>query len=198
MSMMDSSWSGNDQQGHPMQSGHDDVFQFLDMNGMDGLGDGLPFNFSDFNGGGGGGHMTPDLSRDMLDTPMTGTETNMVMSRTDGLHHDMSSIGSGVSFPSLPGATLMTSPASMGAIVNSIEAQIQFLQQQKLEHQQRELQARQAAFLAQHIPPTPTSLELVPAAQHYYAPSHSQAEHTPQHQALDYRYHQSQEQQEVR
>lgn len=195
--MMDSPWNGNGQQGHPIQSGNDDVFQFLDMNGMDGLGDGLPFNFSDFNGNGGSNHMTPDLSRDMMDTPMTGTDSNMVLSRTDGLHHDISSIGSGVSFPSLPGSTLMSSPASTGAIVNSIEAQIQFLQQQKLEHQQRELQARQAAFLAQHIPPTPTSLELVPGAQHYYASPHSQSEHTPQHQSLDYRFHQSREQQEM-
>lgn len=186
-----------------MQSGAEDVFQqFLNMSGMDNIADGLQFDFPEYDNANGGHHMLPDQNRQTLDTPMTGTETSMVLSRADpaGLHHHMSPMSSGVSFQSIPTTMMPTSmipsPSPSGTIVNSIEAQIQFLQQQKLQHQQRELQERQAAFFAQHIPPTPTSLELAPATHNYYAP-HSQADHTPQHQALDYRYQHSQDQQEV-
>lgn len=193
-----------------MQSGGDDVFQqFLDMNNMDNMGDGLNFNFPEFTNTNNGGHnnMVQNQNRQtiqnhdqqMMDTPMTGTDTNMILSRSDatGLHHHMSPVTTGPSFQSIPTTAMMQPPTPTGAIVHSIEAQIQFLQQQKLQHQQRELQERQAAFYAQHIPPTPTSLELAPAARNYYAP-HTQADHTPSHQALDYNYHRSHDQQEVR
>ncbi|OIW34911.1 hypothetical protein CONLIGDRAFT_30882 [Coniochaeta ligniaria NRRL 30616] len=196
MSMMNSTWNGQD---HSMQAGQDDDFQqFLDMNGMDNMGDGMQFDFQDFHdGNGANNHMLPNQHRQTLDTAMSGTDTPDMLARSDptGLHQ-MPAITSGVSYQSIP-ATMIPPPTPTEAIVNTIDAQIQFLQQQKLQHQ---LQEQQAALFAQQqqriVPPTPQSLELQAGTHHYYS-NHSQADQTPQQQPLDYRYQRLKEQQEM-
>lgn len=184
-----------------MQAGQDDDFQqFLDMNGMDNMGDGMHFDFQDFHdGNGANNHLLSSQHRQTLDTAMSGTDTPDMLARSDpaGLHQ-MPAMTSAVAYQSIP-ATMIPPPTPTEAIVNTIDAQIQFLQQQKLQHQ---LHEQQAAMFAQQqhqriVPPTPQSLELQAGTHHYYS-SHTQSDHTPQQQPLDYRYQRVKEQQEVR
>lgn len=197
MSMMNSSWNGQD---HNMQTGQDDDFQQLfDLNGMDNMGDGMHFDFQDFNdGNGANNHLLSNQHRQTLDTAMSGTDTPDMLARSDpaGLHQ-MPAMTSAVAYQSIP-ATMIPPPTPTEAIVNTIDAQIQFLQQQKLQHQ---LHEQQAAMFAQQqhqriVPPTPQSLELQAGTHHYYS-SHTQSDHTPQQQPLDYRYQRVKEQQEM-
>jgi hypothetical protein len=105
---------------------------------------------------------------------------------------------SGVAYQPIP-ATLIPPSTPTEALVNTIDAQIHFLQQQKLQHQQQQLQEQQAAIYAQQrriIPPTPQSLEIQAGTHHYYS-QHSQSDHTPQQQPLDYRYQRLKDQQDV-
>ncbi|KAB5551227.1 hypothetical protein GE09DRAFT_1190155 [Coniochaeta sp. 2T2.1] len=195
---MNSAWNGQD---HGMQPGQEDDFQqFLDMNGMSNMGDGMQFDFGpDFhNGNGANNHMLPNQHqhRQPLDTAMSGTDTPDMLARADpsGLHQ-MPTMSSAVSYQSIP-ATMIPPPTPTEAIVNTIDAQIQFLQQQKLQHQLHE----QQLFVQQHqqriVPPTPQSLELQAGAHHYY-PNAGPSDQTPQQQPLDYRYQRLKDQQEM-
>ena len=173
----------------------DDFQQFLDMNGMADLGDGMQFDFPDFNNQNGANHILPNQNRHTLDTPMGGTDSPDMMARSDsaGLRQ-MPAMTSSGPYQSIP-ATMIPPPTPTEALVNTIDAQIQFLQQQKLSHQ---LQEHQAALFAQqqrNVPPTPRSLELQAGTQHYY--TNHQSEHTPQQHPLDYRYQRIKDQQEV-
>lgn len=88
--------------------------------------------------------------------------------------------------------------------ISDLDAQIQFLQHQKLQQQQRQLEEQQrrfaeqqAAFFAQQqsmVPPTPQSLEMQAANQYY-----TQGDQTPHHsQGMFDRYQHLKEQQDVR
>lgn len=175
---------------HPVHQHHDgmhptaddDFQQFLDLNTMGGLGDGMQFDF-DFQHQP-GAHMMPAQHRDALDTPMGGTDGPALLSTA----------GSGHS--TIP-ATMMPPPTPIEAI-SEIDAQIQFLQQQKIEQQQRQIEEQQAAFFAQQqarmVPPTPQSLEIQAGNQQYYA----QSQQTPhQHQELFDGYQRMKDQQDV-
>lgn len=171
----------------------DDFQQFLDMNGMADLGDGMQFDFPEFNNHSGANHM----NRQALDTPMSGTDSPHMLARSDntGLRQ-MPAMTSAVAYQSIP-ATMIPPPTPTEAIVNTIDAQIQFLQQQKLQHQ---LQEHQAALFAQQqrmVPPTPQSLELQAGTLNFYT-NHAQHDHTPQQHPIDYRYQRVKDQQEVR
>ncbi|KAK3945288.1 helix-loop-helix DNA-binding domain-containing protein [Diplogelasinospora grovesii] len=202
MAMMGSSaWSVQD---HPMHlAAEDDFQQFLDMNGMNGMGnmaDGLNYDFQDFQAPN-GAHMMQAPPRDQLDTPMSGTDAPIILSRADhALQHQMPAITCAAPYQTIP--TTMIPPATPAeAIVDSIDAQIQFLQQQKLQHQQRQMEEQQAVFFARQqnrmVPRTPQSLELQPGASQYYGQPEL-PDHTPQQQqAIDYRYQRLKEQQDL-
>ncbi|KAK3394816.1 helix-loop-helix DNA-binding domain-containing protein [Podospora didyma] len=193
--MMDSSsWNVSD---HPMHPAPDDDFQrFLDMNGMGGaMNDGLGYDFNDFQTSNGGAHLLHAPSRDHLDTAMSGTDTPVLLSRADSvLQHQIPSITTSSPYQTIP-ATMMAPQTPTEAIVDTIDAQIQFLQQQKIQHQQRQIEEHQAAFFRQQnqnhmVPPTPQSLELQAGSSHYYSqPSQTDPQqHRQQQQAIDYRY----------
>lgn len=159
----------------------EDDFQFLDMSNISGMGDALNFDFQDFGA----------TTRESMDTPMTGTDASarMVMPTT------MAPMASGVAHPSLAAHIMPTQQRPAGDAISDLDAQINFLQHQKLQEQQRQLEERQrlfqeqqAAYFAQQqqqqqnqqirqhqqrhhvVPPTPQSLEMHPS-NHFY-PQH--------------------------
>ncbi|KAK0656387.1 helix-loop-helix DNA-binding domain-containing protein [Cercophora newfieldiana] len=193
--MMDSStWNVSD---HPMHTtGDDDFQQFLDMNGMGNLNDSLNYDFQDFQATG-NAHILSS-SREQLDTPMSGTDAPIVLSQDSVLQHQLPTMTSAGPYQTIP-TTMMPPPTPSEAIVNSLDAQIQFLQQQKMQHQRRQLEEQQAAFFAHQqnriVPPTPQSLEIPPGTNQYYSQpgSSDRQQHTP----LDYRYQRTKDQQDM-
>ncbi|KAI1656650.1 helix-loop-helix DNA-binding domain-containing protein [Daldinia decipiens] len=176
MAMMDpSAWNGQDQ---PMSSaGEDDFQQFLEMGGMSNLEDGLQFDFHDFNGVN-GASMMHQPHDDSIDTPMSNSNVPTIIARNDmGPQSQMSPMTSAPSHPGIPTQMMPQHHTSSDAI-SEIDAQIQFLQQQRLqqqrrqlEEQQRQFREQQAAFYAQQhrnmVPPTPQSLEIQAATQFF-------------------------------
>jgi hypothetical protein len=170
--MDSSSWAVADHSVHPAPE--DDFQQYLDMNGMGNLADGINYNFQDFQPSG-GPQLLQQQPREQLDMPMSGTDAPILLSpAVPAMQHHMPTITSAASYQSVP-ATMMPPPTPNEAIVDTIEAQIQFLQQQKMRHQQRHMEEQQAAFFTRQqrsmVPPTPQSLELQPGSNHYYPPS---------------------------
>jgi hypothetical protein len=187
MAMMGSAgWNGQDPGIHPPPD--DEFQQFLDMNGMGNLGEGLQFDFEFQNAG--GVHMAGSQPREPMDTPMSGTDTPGIPSRQDNVMHSrMQPVSTAASQPAIP--TTMVPPTNEA--MAEIDAQIHFLQQQKLQHQQRQMEEQQIAFFARQnrmVPPTPQSLELQAGTQFYPAPDQQQ-------QALYERYQRLKEQQDV-
>ncbi|KAJ4137641.1 hypothetical protein NW768_003229 [Fusarium equiseti] len=165
-------------------AGDEDFHQFLDMSSMGTLGDGMHFDFQSFQDGSSQGLM--NQSRDVADTIMTDSD-NPGLLATAGAMPMSTSAGQ----PTIP-AHMMT-PASDP--ISNIDAQIQYLQQQKFQQQQRQLQEQQAAFFHNHnhsVPPTPQSLEM-PNSGHFY----SQAEQIPTTGAYDRGYHQHMKEQDM-
>jgi hypothetical protein len=215
MAMMNSTgWSGQD---HAMHGGAEDDFQFLDMGSLPNIPDGLNFDFNDFQSSN-GAHMLQGPPREHMDTRMDGADAVPIMSRSDsGLQHQMPTMTSAPAYQTIP-TTMIPPPTPTEAIVDSIDAQIQFLQQQKLQHQQRQMEEDQVAFYTNQqsriVPPTPQSLELQPGNAQFYTTSgpndlqsmaHPQSQYQgmpsqqgQQQQAIDYRYQRLKDQQEVR
>lgn len=230
--MNSSSWSAPDHSHHPAlhTAAEDDFHQFLDINDMGDLSDALDFDFRDFAadhhtahhaGRHAADHLLHPSGGGHLDTPMTGTDMSMILSPVDHAmlrhgvqqqqqhqQHQMPTITTTAPYQNAPTALIQPSTPSE-AIVNTIDAQIQFLQQQKLHAQHQQLQEQQAAFFASQqnhiVPPTPQSLELTAgSSQNYYAQStlsdqhHSgpQKQQQPQ-QAIDYRYTRIKDQHDV-
>jgi hypothetical protein len=193
--MMDpTAWTAQGQSLPP--AADDDFQQFLDIGGMSNLGDSMQFDFQDF-GGSNGGSVIP---RNAIDTSMSGTEdptTSM------GLQSQMTPITSGPGVPTVPSQMVSPHQNASDAIAE-IEAQIQFLQHQKMQQQQRQLddqqrrfEEQQAAFFAQQqqnmIPPTPHSLEL-PSNNQYYRQGGETGQHS---QGMFDKYQSLREQQDV-
>ncbi|KAM7209279.1 hypothetical protein V8F20_000329 [Naviculisporaceae sp. PSN 640] len=187
---MDSSaWTVTDHAMHPATE--DEFQQFLDMNNMGNMGDGINYEFHEFHHSSG---------NQQMDTPMSGTDAPILLSRVDpALQQQMPSITTTSAYQTIPTTmmpptTIIPPPTPTEAIVDSIDAQIQFLQRQKLEHQQRQLDEQRAALFAYQqshmVPPTPQSLEIQAANSHFY-PRPSPAERHDQQQrqqAVEYRY----------
>ncbi len=176
----------------------DDFQQFLDMNSMGNLTDSINYNFHDFQNPAGSQLLQPH-AREQLDIPMSGTDAPILLSPAmPTMQHQMPAITSAASYQSIP-ATMMPPPSPSVAIVDSIDAQIQFLQQQKLRHQQRQIEEHQVAFFARQqtrmVPPTPQSLEIQAGANPFYSQPNS-SEPQPQH-PIDYRYQRLKDQQDV-
>lgn len=212
--MMDASgWTTQDQS---LPAGGDDDFnQFLDMGGMGGMGETLQFDFQDF-GAGNATSMMQQSHREHMDTQMGGTDNPMVMTGPNGGHQNHQqhqhqqqqqqhqqqqqqlAMTTATAHPSIPAHQIIQMPAP-GDPISDIDAQIQFLQQQRLQHQQRQLQEQQvhaqqqAAFYARQnqVPPTPQSLEMPPNSGHFY----SQDQRSQN--VFDSRYQRMKEQQDV-
>jgi hypothetical protein len=193
-----STWAVADHSVH----GEDDFQQFLDMNSMGNLAENvnINYNFHDFQASG-NSQLLPPHSREPLDIPMSGTDAPILLSPAmPAMQHQMPAITSAASYQSIP-ATMMPPPSPSGAIVDSIDAQIQFLQQQKLRHQQRQIEEHQVAFFARQqqqsrmVPPTPQSLEIQPGSNPYFSPSNG-SEQQPQ-RPIDYRYQRLKDQPDV-
>ncbi|KAF4955383.1 hypothetical protein FSARC_11869 [Fusarium sarcochroum] len=180
--MSSTAWNGQDQT--MASAGDDDFHQFLDMSGMGSLGDGMHFDFQPFQDGSVQGLM--NQSRDAPDTIMTDSEGPGLMPAANTMPMTTSAGQS-----TIP-AHMMT-PASDP--ISNIDAQIQYLQQQKFQQQQRQMQEQQAAFFHSHnhsVPPTPQSLEMPNSGQFY-----SQAEQIPTTGAYDRGYHQRMKEQDM-
>lgn len=143
-------WNGQDQ---PMSSGGDDEFhQFFDI-GMSGMGDSMQFDFQDF-GSPNGQNIIQQHQRDTVDTPMSNTNGSSIMSQNNMRvqSHPMTSAQS----VSTIASHIIPSQHAQSNSISEIDAQIQFLQHQRLQQQQRQLEEQrrrleeqQAAFYAQ-------------------------------------------------
>ncbi|KAF5656922.1 phosphorus acquisition-controlling [Fusarium heterosporum] len=181
--MSSTAWNGQDQ---VMASiGDDDFHQFLDMSAMGGLGDGMHFDFQSFQDG--SAQNLINQTRDASDTIMTDGDNPGLIATANAMPMSTSA-----GQPTIP-AHMMT-PASDP--ISNIDAQIQYLQQQKFQQQQRQLQEQQAAFFHNHnhhsVPPTPQSLEMPNSGQFY-----SQAEQIPSSGAYERSYHQRMKEQDM-
>lgn len=177
--MSSSAWDGQNQA--MTATADDDFHQFLDMSGMGSLGDGLQFDFQGFQDGNVMNH-----SREQQDTIMGESENTGMLAGATGIP-----ISSAAPQSSIP-AHMMT-PSS--DTISSIDAQIQYLQQQKFQQQQRQLQEQQAAFFSNQnhsVPPTPQSMEM-PNSGHFF----SQAEQVSQQGVFDRGYAQRMQEQDV-
>lgn len=206
MAMINSAaWNGQDQNMSP--TGDDDFQQFFDI-GMSNS-DSMQFDFQPFNPQN-GPSMMPHDHRDPVDTPMSDADVSSIVAHNNmGAQNQMSAITSAPSHPAVLSQILPHQRQTPNDAISEIDAQIHFLQHQRLqqqqrqlEEQQRRLQEQQAALYAQRqqqqqqqrniVPPTPQSLELQAASQFY----------TPQDQPHSARifepYHPVKEQQDVR
>lgn len=173
---------------------HDEEFQqFLDMGGMGNLNDSIPFNFHDYQTGNGSGVMH-QAGREQLDTHMGGTDASMVMgSANSAMQAQLINMTTATAHPTIP--TQLIPPPTPTDAITEIDAQIQYLQQQRMQQQHRQIQEQHVAYYAnptQAVPPTPQSLEMPPASNHFYSTDQSQ---TP---IFGSRYQHMKEQQDVR
>lgn len=171
----------------------DDFGQFLDLSGM---ADGMQFDFHGFEDGSAQAMMA--RPRNQADGMMTADSVNQnMMTQNPGMmhsqgNHPMSNTPAGAHSAG-PGPMVPTSVAQApgSESISSIDAQIQYLQQQKFQQQQRQLQEQRNAYFTSHsVPPTPQSLEMPPGSGNFYS----------QHEMYDRNYHHQQrlkEQQDV-
>ncbi|KAE8447432.1 hypothetical protein EG329_010705 [Mollisiaceae sp. DMI_Dod_QoI] len=190
---MDSSAVWNGQDPTLSVSSQDDFQQFLDMGGMNNLGDGLPFEFQDFNQQQG---QTQQIMNQEEGEAMDATMDSgrAMMGQDTAMQDQMPPMTTATSHPTIHGAPLAHGHTS-NETLSDLDAQINFLQQQR-HHQQRQIQEQQRNFYAQNrmgIPPTPQSMEMHGNAPQFYT-QHSD----PQHQAMYERFRmQVKEQQEM-
>jgi hypothetical protein len=150
-----------------MSTGPEDDFQqFLDMGSMTNIGDSMQFDFASF----------PDAATQHM-MAQTQEPADTMMAQSDNTNMMQTQIA-----PPMSSATgIATIPAHMNNMgrgqaqhdITSIDAQIQYLQQQQQQH-------RNSFYNHNHsVPPTPQSIEMPPNGGQYY----SQAEQMP-HQAI--------------
>ncbi|KAL9946066.1 hypothetical protein ACHAO5_004230, partial [Verticillium nonalfalfae] len=171
------------------------------MGGMGNLSEPLGFDFHDFQNSA-DSSMMPQNGRDQLDTQMGGTDSAMAMTRTDpsvrSVQDQFAAMSTAASHPSIPAQMIQPVPTPTDAMAE-IDAQIQFLQQQRMQQQQRQMHEHQAHQVQQQtsyyvghnpVPPTPQSLEMPPNGNHYYAQEQAQQN------VFDSRYQRMKEQQD--
>ncbi|PKS10520.1 hypothetical protein jhhlp_002272 [Lomentospora prolificans] len=171
MAMMDTSgWNPQDQS---MASTTDDDFQqFLEMQGMSNMNDTLNFDFQSFQDSSGAG-MLSQGAREQIDTSMSGTEPSLAIPTTAGLSQEQITVmTTGASHNSIQAHIAHMPPTPTDAITE-IDAQIQYLQQQRLQQQQRQAREQHSTFYSGRnhvIPPTPQSLELQAGSGQFFSP----------------------------
>ncbi|TVY46363.1 Phosphorus acquisition-controlling protein [Lachnellula occidentalis] len=167
----------------------DDFQQFLDI-GMNDLSDSLQFDFPDYN------HQQATQSRLMHqngDEAMhTGMENGSSTGHDTTMQEHMPSMTTATSYATIHGGAISNSHSSDESLVE-LDAQIQYLQQQRHQQQQRQLLEQQRNFYTPNrmIPPTPNSMDLHGANAQFYSQS------DPQHQAMYDRYQMQAKQQEL-
>lgn len=154
------------------------------------MGDSMAFDFNDFQSGSGSGMMHPS-GREQLDTQMGGTDANMVMSNANAaMQSQLINMTTAAAHPAIP--TQLIPPPTPTDAITEIDAQIQYLQQQRVQQQHRQIHEQHVYYTNQHaVPPTPQSLEMPPASNQFY----SDQSRTPM---FDNRYQRMKEQQDVR
>ncbi|THV44278.1 hypothetical protein BGAL_0683g00020 [Botrytis galanthina] len=150
----------------------DDFQQFLDLN-MHNMADTLQF---DFNFNQQQSQSQQMLHQDGMNSMNTGMSGNHQMGHDGTMQEHMPSMTTASTHPAILG-TPIVQPHTSTESLTDLDAQIQYLQQQKREHQLRQSQEQQRNFYAQSriIPPTPNSIEMHGVNQHFYTP----AEHPP-------------------
>lgn len=156
-----------------MASATDDDFQqFLEMQGMSTMTDTLNFDFQSFQDPS-TASMLSQAPRDQMDTSMGGTEPSLVIPTTAGLSQEhIVAITSGASHNSIQ-AHISHMPPTPTDAITEIDAQIQYLQQQRLQQQQRQAREQHSTFFGGRnhvIPPTPQSLELQAGSGQFFSP----------------------------
>lgn len=136
-------------------SSQDDFQQFLDL-GMSNLGDSLQFDFPEWanaeqNGAGRDGGDAMDMRMDGVNGDFAQKGMLMQASTTTMLPSNHS--------------TIPNTPVEQGhapADLSQLDAQIEYLQQQRSHQQQLQLQTQQRNYYAstQMVPPTPNSIEM--------------------------------------
>ncbi|EHK24840.1 uncharacterized protein TRIVIDRAFT_124401, partial [Trichoderma virens Gv29-8] len=183
--MSSATWNTQDQT--MAAASEDDFQQFLDISGMANMGDGMQFDFQGFQDD--GSHSIMAQPRQTADAIMSDSDPSSMIPRSDGLLQNHT--------PAMaPMSSHMMAPSASREAISNIDAQIQYLQQQKFQQQQRQLQEQQATFFANHghsVPPTPQSLEMTPGSAQFY----SQAEQMPSRGAYDRSYHQRMAEQDM-
>lgn len=192
--MMDASAVWNGQDPTLSVSSQDDFQQFLDMGGMNNIGEGLPFDFQDFSTSQGQGQQMMNQDEgESMDTTMENGRPMMLPDTT--MQDQMPAMTTAANHSAILGPPLAHGHASSESL-SELDAQINFLQQQRHHQQQRQIQEQQRNFYAQQrmgVPPTPQSMEMHPNNAQYYQ-QHSDS----QQQAIYERYRmQVKEQQEV-
>ncbi|KAL7913154.1 hypothetical protein GGI35DRAFT_279089 [Trichoderma velutinum] len=181
--MSSATWNTQDQA--MAAASEDDFQQFLDISGMTNMGDGMQFDFQGFQDD--GSHSIMAQPRQTADAIMSDSDPSNMIPRSDGLLQNHT--------PAMaPMPSHMMAPSASREAISNIDAQIQYLQQQKFQQQQRQLQEQQATFFHGHsVPPTPQSLEMTPGSAQFY----SQAEQMPSRGAYDRSYHQRMAEQDM-
>ncbi|KAI8275252.1 Phosphorus acquisition-controlling protein [Colletotrichum sp. SAR11_57] len=195
--MMDAaSWN----QDPALAPSHDEEFQqFLNMGGMGNLGDSMAFDFNDFQSGSGSG-MMHQSGREQLDTQMGGTDANMVMSNANAaMQTQLINMTTAAAHPAIP--TQLIPPPTPTDAITEIDAQIQYLQQQRVQQQHRQIHEQHVYYTNQHamaftplVSPAVTPLDphfqmeaggfTIPGA--YFSPLTSPALHAQSDQGLLY------------
>ncbi len=187
---MDSSAVWNSHDPTLSVSSQDDFQQFLDM-GINSLGDGLQFDFQDFSQQQGQNtQLMPQDEGEAMDTGMHNGHRQLQQDTT--MQEQMPAMTT-ASHPAIHG-TAFHHGRSSNDTLSDLDAQIQFLQQQRHQQQQRQIQEQQRNYYVQSrmIPPTPNSIEMHGNNAQFYPQS------DPQQQAIYERFRlQVKEQQEV-
>lgn len=169
--MGSSGWNHQDQNLQP--GPEDDFHRFFEMQGMSNMGDGLNFDFQSFQDSPASG-LVPQSQREPMDTSMGGTEPSLAVPTTAGLGRDqMAAMTTGASHPPLQ-AQMGRMPPTPTDSISDIDAQIQYLQQQRLQQQHRQMRDQSTYYGGNPnriIPPTPRSLELQPGNGQFFSPT---------------------------
>ncbi|KAK8087975.1 hypothetical protein PG997_002936 [Apiospora hydei] len=159
------------------------------------MGDGLQFDFQNFNPATNPPMIHPHQGHhDHMDTAMSGTEAaGIIASSSMPMPTQMIPTTSESIVPNVPSQMLGSQHPNSGDALSDLDAQIQFLQHQRMQEQHRQLQEQniqfeeqQINFFAQQqrnmIPPTPQSLEMHPSNHFYTQQQRSQQEQQQQQQ----------------
>ncbi|KAM3086563.1 hypothetical protein ACMFMG_000695 [Clarireedia jacksonii] len=159
---MDSVGSWNPQDPTLPVSSQDDFQQFLDMT-MPNLGDTLQFDF-DFNQQQNQG--TQIIHAENAETMIARMANTGGIEHTGSMREHIPSLMTTSSQPVILGTTMAHAHSSAESLTD-IDAQIRYLQLQRLQQQQRQLQEQQRNYYTQNriIPPTPNSMEMHGASQ---------------------------------
>lgn len=170
--MGSSGWNHQDQ--NLQATSDDDFHQFFEMQGMPNMDGGLNFDFQSFQDSSASG-LISQSQREQMDTSMGGTEPSLAVPTTAGISREqMAAMTTGASHPSIQ-AQMNRMPPTPTDTISDIDAQIQYLQQQRLQQQHRQMREQQNPYYGggpnRIIPPTPRSLELQASNGQFFSPT---------------------------